>query len=69
MFSETIFFLTFQKKHCIIRTKKLHKIKLKKYFFNMKNYKKYISFYLFKAKKHFQLCLAPIETPQSGTYL
>ena len=30
--------------------------------------KKKISYFL-RAKKHFQLCLAPIETPHRGTYL
>ena len=35
----------------------------------MKLRKIYIYFFLNQAKKHFQLCLAPLETPQCGTLI
>ena len=52
--------LNFHKKRCSVRIKKLHKMKLTRFFFLKK-----LNLFFYFIKKHFQLCLAP----HRGTYL
>ena len=59
-FQEQRKMLNFHKKRCSVRIKKLHKMKLTRFFFLKK-----LNLFFYFIKKRFQLCLAP----HRGTYL